>query len=510
MVCGGLYLLGLDLTVLNVAIPDLEADLQPSAAQLHWIVDGYALVLGGTVLAVGTLTDRVGRRLSFVTGLLLCAAASAAGALGHAPWHVIVSRFCMGAGASLMMPATLSIIRNLFTAAEERRRAIALWTAVAGAGGLTGPVVGGWFVEQSSWRSVFWLNIPLALVLAVLTLCLVPESRDHVRERLDLRGALLSAAGLLALVWAVIEGPTRGWDSPVVLSAFALAGALLAAWVRQQHRCAEPLLPPAVLRDPRVAVGAAALALMSFALFGALFVMTLYLQGVLDCTPWQAGIRTVPLPAALAVGAFAAQPLIVRWGERGTVVTGLVVVTASLVVLAGTDTGSGYGHLLVVQTVAGLGAGMTASAGTEAVMGAVEAERAGLGSAVNDASRQVGSALGVAVQGSLLSTVYTDRIREALAGPSVPARVVAAAGDSIVAAAGLAARLPAADGAALRRLAEDAFVSGLTRAALVAAVATAGAAAAAWRWFPAHRPSPRRSTAPDSPARPAHEPGAAR
>ncbi|EPH46081.1 putative MFS-type transporter [Streptomyces aurantiacus JA 4570] len=485
MLCVGLYLLGLDLTVLNVAIPDLQADLRPTVAEVHWIVDGYALVLGGTVLAAGTVTDRTGRRLSYACGLTLCAAASVLGALAGAPWQLIAARCGMGAGAALMMPATLSLIRNLFTDPRERRRAIAVWTAVLGAGGLTGPLVGGWVVEHFSWRAVFWLNVPLALVTVAAAFLLVPESRVRRGERLDVAGALLSACVLLTLVGAVIEGPVRGWTSPVVLGGFALAAALLTVWARQQRRSPHPLLPPELLRDARIGIGALALALMSFALFGALFVMTLQLQGVMGHTPWEAGVRTVPLPAALAVGAFAGQPLIGRHGERPVVALGLVLVSLGLGVLATTAPGSGYGRLVLFQALAGLGAGMTAVAGTEAVMGAVPAARAGLGSAVNDATRQVGSALGVAVQGSLLATLYTDRIRTTLMDNGVPGDVVGSADDTVLATAALAARLPEPERTRLLGAAEDAFVHGLTHTALLAAAVTALTAAAVWRWFPA-------------------------
>ncbi|MGW1287573.1 MFS transporter [Streptomyces sp. NPDC002586] len=190
MVCLGLFLLGLDLTVLNVALPSLEDDLRPGVTALHWIVDGYALVLGGTVLTTGALTDRIGRRRAFVTGLAVCGTASALGALAPAPWQVIASRCVLGAGAALLMPATLALICHLFPEPQLRRRAIAVWTAVGGVGGLAGPVVGGWLVEHFSWRAAFWLNLPIAVIAITLALWLVPEVRSTRCEPVDVPGAL--------------------------------------------------------------------------------------------------------------------------------------------------------------------------------------------------------------------------------------------------------------------------------------------------------------------------------
>ncbi|WP_051852456.1 MFS transporter [Streptomyces aureocirculatus] len=484
VVCLGLFLLGMDLTVLNVAVPGLQSQLSASITEIHWIVDGYALVLGGTVLASGSATDRMGRRRAFTCGLAVCAAASVLGGLAQTPWQVIASRCGMGAGAALLMPATLSLISNLFPEPRLRRRAIAAWTAVAGAGGLTGPVIGGLLVEHFSWRAAFWLNLPLAALTIALAFLLVPESRAPQTEKTDVRGACLSAVGLLTLVWAIIEGPARGWTSRPVLGAFALAGLLLALFALQQRHCPHPMLPLRLLRDARVPMGAVALALTSFALFGTLFVLTLYLQGVLGHTPWEAGVRTLPLPAALAAGAGAGQFLTGTKGEKATIVLGLGLLTAAFLFLTSTEPGSDYAHLVVFQVAAGVGAGMVALAGTVAVMDAMPAARAGLGSAVNDATRQVGSALGVAVQGSLLATVYTDRFRDSLVGVGLPARLREAGQDNVLAAAALAPRVPPVQRARLTAAVEDAFVSGMTCTAFVSAGVMLGTAAAVCRWFP--------------------------
>ncbi|MEV5238392.1 MFS transporter [Streptomyces cinnamoneus] len=492
-VCLGLFLLGMDLTILNVAVPNLHDDLHPTMAQVQWVVDAYPLILGGTVLATGSVTDRIGRRRAFTTGLVLCAAASGAGALSGDPVQVIAARGGMGAGAALLMPATLSVIHHLFPEPALRRRAIALWTAVGGLGGLSGPVIGGWLVEHFSWRAGFWINLPLAATALVLALLVVPASREPSGDPVDVTGALLSGAGLLVLVWAVIDSPAHGWTGRPVLIAYAAAGLLLAAFGARQAVARHPMLPPDLLGRPSISMGAAALALMSFALFGALFVTTLYLQGVLGLTPWQAGVRTLPLPAGLAAGAALALPMAARWGDKPPAVTGLAVVTVAFGILATTTPSSGYGHLLLFQAVAGAGAGLTAATATETVMSSVPTWRAGLGSAINDATRQVGSSLGVAVQGSVLATVYSDRLQERLREAGA-ADVLAPATEGILSARTIAGRMPADTGHRLLAAATDSFVTGLTHTALAAGTVTLAATAATAYWLPAAQDRPHRRT----------------
>ncbi|MEU9212790.1 MFS transporter [Streptomyces sp. NPDC048415] len=486
-VCLGLFLLGLDLTVLNVAVPGLRDDLNATMRETQWIVDAYALALGGLVLTSGGLTDRMGRRRAFVAGLVACALTSAAGGLVQSPGQVIAARAGMGAGAALLMPATLCIITDLFPEPARRGRAIALWAAVGGLGGACGPVVGGWLVEQTSWRAAFWVNIPIAALAIALTLALVPahQSRPHSRTRFDVPGALLSAGGLLVLVWAIIESPARGWTNPLTLVAYATAGLLLSGFVIVEHRSSSPVLSLALVAPARVSTAALTLAMMSFALFGALFVVTLYLQGVLGYTPWQAGLRVLPLPAGLMAGAALSLGITARWGEKTSVLLGLVSVAAAFGLLAQTPAGSGYGRLLVFLVLAGAGAGLTAAASTACVMNAVPSSRAGLGSSVNDATRQVGAALGVAVQGSLLSSVYTHQLEGTLtrAHASAPLQASTAA-DNVLSAAAIAHRLPPGARERLRAAAEDAFVHGMSHAALAAAAVVLAAALITARWLP--------------------------
>ncbi|MFF8271720.1 MFS transporter [Streptomyces sp. NPDC016562] len=488
VVCSGFFLLGLDLTVLNVAIPDIQRRLEPSIAQVQWIIDGYALVLGGTVLALGAATDRIGRRRAFVIGLALCGATGVIGAVASNPAQIIAARCGMGAGAALLMPATLSVVTDLFPEPALRRRAIALWAAVGSAGGIAGPLIGGRLVEDFSWRAGFWINLPVAAVVIALAMRLVPESRAARPARIDVPGAMLSTGGLLALVWAIIEAPARGWASGPVITGYTVAALLLCAFVTHQSRAAEPMLPLRLLATGRIRAGACALAVTSFGVAGALFMMTLYLQTILGYSPWQAGLHTLPLLAALGVGAVLALPLLARGDELVPITLGLALMTAAFAVMAGTGTTSAYPRLALFQVIAGLATGLVAASGTEAVMKAVPSHQTGLGSAINDASRQIGSSLGVAVQGSLLTTVFTSHV-ETLAGAGhLPPDAL-----HHLAAGTVRGARPDGDAEPLREglvtTAQQAFIDGMTSAATAAgAVTLAATLAAAYVLIRSNRP----------------------
>ncbi|MCD9196423.1 MFS transporter [Streptomyces albireticuli] len=470
--CLGFFVLGTHLTVLDVAVPALRHDLGATLAQSQWIVGGYALVLGVSVLAAGAVADRAGRRRSLVAGLALCGAVSALGALARHPGHLIAARCGMGLGAALLTAVAFSLLGDLHRGAAARCRASTAGAVAGVAGGLTGPAVGGLLVEAFSWRAAFWIDVPLTAVALALVLALVPASRAAAPgpARTDFGGLVLSAAGFLALVLAFVESPARGWTAPAVLTGYGAAAVLLACFAGWERRTRHPVLPPSPPRDARVSTGAACLVLMSLVLFGALFVLILSLQAVRGCSPWQAGALVLPLPAALAVGAGAAQPLLARFGERLPVVLGLTLLTCAFAVQAGTRAGSGYGRVVTFELVAGLGAGLVAWAATETVMGAVPRERPGLGPAVHEATRQLGAALGVAVQGSVLSTVCASRLGEG-AGDAVP----------------LPLATPSRGAGALPAVAREAFAAAVATTAMTAAVISLVATTAAWYWLPAGR-----------------------
>lgn len=422
----GLFLLSMDVTILNVAIPSLQRDLDPTLAQVQWIVDAFALVLGATVLSCGALTDRVGRRRCFLIGLTLSAVASTAGALSDGAAQVIAARAVMGGAAALMMPATLSTLTHLYPEPMLRRRAYMAWTMVVGLGGLAGPAGGGWLLDHFSWRAAFWANVPLAVLAAALAVWRVPESRATHPPRVDIAGTLLSCGGLLALVWAVIESPVRGWSSPSVWIGYALAAALLTTFACQQQRSSHPMLPPHLMRLPRVAWVSLSTTVLCLAMFGALFLVSLYLQGLRGYSPWEAGMRTLPMTMGLLPGAAAALPLMSRFGERVCLVSGVITTAVAFALLATVDADSSYQLIMVFQIVSGVGVGIASTVSQDLLMNSIPTEQAGIGSAITDATREIGATLGVAVLGSVFATTFSSHLGTVAPGGATPAHVITA------------------------------------------------------------------------------------
>ncbi|MFE4635568.1 MFS transporter [Streptomyces sp. NPDC056773] len=475
VVLTGLYLLSMDATVLNVAVPDLQRDLGPSMAQVQWIIDGFPLVVAGAVMAGGVLSDRWGHRRSFISGVLVCCVASVFGATASDPGVVIAARAAMGAGAALVMPAGMSVlITSLYVTPERRRRAFTAWTMAVAVGGLSGPVVGGALVELFSWRAGFWANVPVAAGLAVAAWFLVPESGRTRKGRVDAVGCLLSSGALLCVLWGLIEAPVHGWTSGPVLTAYVVAVLLAVAFRAQQRRAAAPLLDRDLRGDRHVRCALASGVVMCMAAFGMLFLISLYLQSMLGYTPWQAGLRTLPMTVSMLPGALCALYLLQRSLVRAAMTGGLAVLTSGLLLLTTVSASSGYGLIAAVQSLCGLGAGLLATVVNEIVMAAAGERRAGVGSALHDASREVGSALGIAVLGSVLMTAFRDRLPAAPAGGGVlPAQ------DDPVTALDVLTRMGELPGPAQEAV-REAFAHALSLAAAVAAGVTLTTAAAMW------------------------------
>jgi EmrB/QacA subfamily drug resistance transporter len=466
-----LVVIGMDNTILNVALPTLVRDLGASASQLQWVVDAYILVFAGLLLSMGSLGDRFGRKLALDVGLVVFAVGSTTSAFAGSAEVLIGARAFMGIGGALIMPSTLSIITNTFTG-RERGRAIGVWAALAGLGIVLGPVVGGWLLERFWWGSVFLVNVPVVIVALLLGWKLVPESKDPSATPLDPVGAALSIAGLISLVYGIIEAPSNGWTDPVTLACFGAAAVLLGAFVAWELRVDHPMLRMSFFRDRRFTFGATSIMFASFALLGAIFVLTQYLQFVRGYTPLEAGIRVLPI-GALIVGAPLSARLVEKVGSRAVVGVGLVIVAAGLGVLASADADSSYAVVATALALFGFGMGTTIAPATDAVMGSLPLAKAGVGSAMNDTTRLVGGALGVAVVGSVLASAYTSSIDPALAG--LPGQAADAARDSIGAALGVAAQLGSA-GVSVADAARSSFVDAMATSVLVAAgVAFAGA-----------------------------------
>jgi EmrB/QacA subfamily drug resistance transporter len=467
-----LLTISLDNTILNVALPTIERELDASSGQLQWIVDSYTLVFAGLLLTMGSLGDRFGRRLGLAVGLVVFASGSLLSALAGSADLLIGARALMGVGGALIMPSTLSILTNVFPA-HERGRAIGVWAAVAGLGIAAGPVAGGWLIEHFDWSAVFLVNLPIVAVALAATPALVPESRDPAGTRLDPLGAALSTVGLAALVWSLIEAPSRGWTDGVVLAGFGAAALLLAGFVRWQLTAATPMLDVRLFRIRRFSGASFAIALAFFALFGTIFFLTMYLQDVMDLSALEAGVRVTPIAIGLILGGPLSARLAERLGTRAVVAAGLAVVAVGLLTMSTLEPGSAYGTVALSLVLLGLGLGTTMAPATESIMSSLPLDHAGVGSAMNDTVRMVGGTLGVAILGSLLSSGYGADMDGAVR--DLPEPAAAAAHDSLGGASAVAERIGGAAGKALDQAAETAFTGAMSTTLMVAAgVALAG------------------------------------
>ena len=469
-------------TILNVALPTIQEELDASASELQWIVDGYLLVFAGLLLTAGGLGDRLGRRRALIFGLVLFGLASVAASLATSSGQLIAARALMGVGAAAIMPTTLSVITNIFPD-DERPKAIAIWSAIAGSGVAIGPVAGGFLIEAVDWHGIFLINVPIILACLVGAVALVPESRDEKSERLDWIGALVSIAALTALVWALIEAPERGWTSLPILAAFATAGVLTAGFVGWERRVAHPLLEVSVFMNRRFSAASASIAFISFALMGVLYFLTTYLQSVLGFSALDAGVRMLAIAAGIMLAAKSSVRLVARLGTKTVVAAGLTAVALAFVALSGFQTDTGDLPLALTLATMGFGMGLTMAPATEAIMGSLPPNRAGIGSAMNDVTREVAGTLGVAVLGSVLASAYAGAMDGATDGLSSGA--AAAASDSVGAAHEVAAGIGGQSAAELVASANQAFVEAMsTTASIAAGVALVGALIAA-RFLPA-------------------------
>ncbi len=480
-----LVIIGLDNTILNVALPTLVRELSATASELQWMVDSYVLVFAGLLLTMGALGDRFGRKRALNIGLVIFGVASVAAALADSAGTLIVARSFMGIGGALIMPSTLSVITNIFEG-PERGRAIAAWAAVAGLGIILGPVIGGWLLEHFWWGSIFLINVFIVVVAIVAGLFLVPESKDPDATPLDLVGAGLSIAGLGALVYAIIEAPSKGWTDPLVLGGFGLAVVLIAAFLVWEKSSAHPMLKLEFFRNPRFSAASGAIALVFFAMFGTIFLLTQYLQFVLGFSPLEAGFRVMPV-ATMIIAAPVSARLTERFGTKRVVASGLTIVALAMAWMAIITVDSGYGHVALTLALLGAGMGTAMAPATDSIMGSLPLSKAGVGSAMNDTTRQVGGALGVAILGSVLASIYTPAIEPFLG--ALPAGPAALASDSIGGAVRVASALGDA-GAGLLQAASSAFIDGMRAAVWVAAGMALLGSVIVWISLPAKPLSP--------------------
>jgi EmrB/QacA subfamily drug resistance transporter len=478
------FLVNLDTTLVNVALPALTRELHATTTQLQWVVDAYNLVFAALLLTFGSLSDRFGRKGMLLAGLAVVGAASLAGGFTTSAAQLIAARAVMGLGAAMTFPATLSLLTNVFTQRRERARAIGLWGAIAGVAIAMGPIVGGWLLAHFSWGSVFIAMAPVAALAMAGTAVAVPASKSPEVARPDVPGLVLSSATMALLIFTIIEAPAYGWTAARSLAGFAGSAALLAAFIAVERRAAHPMLDVRIFRDRRFSAASGAVTVSFFTLLGFIFLITQYFQFVRGYSALSAGVRLLPVALSVAAGSVAGTQLAVRAGTRLIVTAGLVAMAAFYGWVAATTSASlSYGVIAVQMVLYGLGMGLTSAPATESIMGAISRSKAGVGSAVNDATRLIGGTLGVAVIGSVYASVYGSRLT-ATTPAGVPGQVAALAHQSVgaayAAAGGLAGTGHPVLGQALRLAATDAFLHGLTNGALVAGgVAAAGAILAA-------------------------------
>ncbi|MFF1381654.1 MFS transporter [Streptomyces sp. NPDC058308] len=428
VLCLSTLVLVVDNMVLTVSVPPIAEDLGADAQDIQWIIESYILVFAGLLLTAGSLSDRFGRRRVMIVGLALFGAASLLATVAQNPEQLIAGRVLMGVGGALIMPSTLSILITVFDD-EERRKAIGAWSAVAVVGLVGGPVLGGVLIAHFWWGAVFLMNVPIAGLAIVAALVLMPESKGPARKA-DPLGMVLSMAGMTALVWTIIESAKTGLDDTGTQLSLGVAVVALVAFGIWETRTDAPMVPLSLFRD-RVFSGASfSLVLLTFANGGLMLVLTQYLQFVLGYSPAKTGIAFAPMAVATLLFNGVGATLGNKVGNRPMTAAGLTVIAAGFGALASLPSDAGFGMLAAAMVLIGIGGGLAMPAATAALMSAVPAEHAGVGSALNDTVQQAGAALGVAVLGTVLSSTYTG---------ALPADASAQAGHSVQDALALAA-----------------------------------------------------------------------
>ena len=395
---------------LNVALPELSKELNADNTDLQWMVDAYALIFGGTLLVMGAIGDRFGRKPALQLGLIMVAITSGATAMyASTSEHVILARAVMGLGAALVMPATLSVVVVVFPS-EERGKAVGIWAAMAGAGAPIGLIVGGWSVEYYGWEMVFWINVPVIVLALILGFFLVPNSRDSQKRPLDLFGSLLSIGALLSILYAIIEAPNVGWTSIETLGIGALGVLLTLAFIKWERTTEHPMLPISLFGKMGFTMGLVAISLAFFVMFSFMFTQMLHFQLVRGHTALAAAIRFIPLPLGLMPAAANSDKLVAKFGNNNVVALGLTLVCAGMLLFTTVEVGTEYLRIALTFFILGLGMGLTMAPSTTLVMDSIPEDKAGVGSATNDASREVGGALGIAIGGSVLNQIYQDKL----------------------------------------------------------------------------------------------------
>jgi EmrB/QacA subfamily drug resistance transporter len=472
-----LIMVGIDATILNVALPTIARDLDTTSSDLVWINSAYIIVFGSTILFSASLADKIGRKRVLMIGMavfIVGSALSGASDAVNSSKFLIVARAIQGLGAGSIPPATLSLIRAIYTDDTERARAIGLWAGMSGIGLAVGPILGGLILDSTSaWGWIFYINVPVVILGQVLIARRVPESRDPQAPSIDLVGAGLSLVGLVALFYGLIEGPVRGWFSAPVLVAFALAVVLLVYFVFYELRARFPELDPRLFRSRPFTSGVVSIAIAFMVLMGLIYELTLYLQTVRGFSPLKAGVALVPFAVALLLIAPVAPKIAERRGDRLTVMAGMAILAAGLLVLLATSVSSPYWIVFVAVVLAGAGVSLVQPPASAAMMGSVDAAQAGMASGTNAAIRQIGASFGIALLGGIGQMVFNNHLVGSSAYEQLPASAQSIADSSVTGAVEVGEKVGGQGGEALIHTAGVGFTDGLHWAVVGSAVIVA-------------------------------------
>jgi DHA2 family multidrug resistance protein-like MFS transporter len=458
VLCLSLVMVVMSVSGLNVALPSMQQSLDADATDLQWIVDSYALIFAGLLLTAGAIGDRFGRKGALLSGLAIFAGGSLIGAFADSSSMVIVSRAVSGIGAAFVMPATLSLLTVVFPP-HERGKAIAIWAGFAGAGGALGPLLvgllltGWWIVPSFWWGSAFVVNVVISCLVLGAAAFFLPRSKDDSSTPLDPIGALLSLIGLASLLYGIIEGPERGWGDGLVVGAFLVAAVTLAIFVWWERRVEHPMLPMEFFRNHRFSTGSGIITFGFLVMFGFFFLITQYFQFVRGYSPLRAGVSTLPFALTMIVVAPRSDGLVKRFGLNKVVAAGFLSVALGFGVLSLVTPGSPYLVILVALVLMAAGMATTVAPATGAIMSTIPISKAGVGSAVNDTTRELGGALGIAALGSVVASAYRSNVDVS----NLPPEAAEAAKESVGAAIGVSRSLDPDVGRALVEHAGAAF-----------------------------------------------------
>jgi len=486
VLCLSLVIIVMDNTILNVAIPSMMEKLHASNTDIQWIIDAYTLVFACLLLTTGSLSDRFGRKGALQTGIVLFGLGSMSAALSNSVLHLVLSRAFMGIGGALIMPSTLSILTNVFRNPRERGRAIAIWAGFSGLSVAIGPVTGGLLLRHFSWNSVFWVNLPIGIVALVAGAVLVPTSRDPNQRPLDFPGAAMSIVTLGTLLFGIIEGPVRGWTDSLVLGGFAVALVAGTGFIWWELHTAEPMLDMRFFQNPRFSAANGAITMTFFAMFGSMFLMTQYWQLVHGYSPLGAGVRLMPYAFTMMLAAPMSARIVERFGTKRVVASGLTIIAGCLFALSFIHARTPYPQVLAMFCVMAVGMGMTTAPATESVMGSLPRDKAGVGSAVNDTTRQVGGALGVAIIGSVVTSLYASKVNVVGGRFAISGEDLSLAQESLSNALDVSTSL--GDPATVRAFVDgvkDAFVGSLSVGLRISSAIILAASVLVWRFLPA-------------------------